>query len=123
MIEQDESERKSIENELRIAKGLPPLDKDSVDGDKTAANGETQTDGSTSPIAAQENPTTSTNEEDTDEEDNDARTDFLLTEAAYILLDAIALSSKPNLPLPDRIAANALAKPPAQNIPASTATP
>ena len=122
MIEQDESERESIETELRIAKGLPPLDKENKDGDKTAANGESQSDGSTSPIATQENASTVTNQEDTGEEDNDARTDFLLTEAANILLDSITLSNSPSLPLQDRVAANALAKPPAKNIPASTAT-
>ncbi|MDA8977721.1 carboxy terminal-processing peptidase [bacterium] len=122
MIEQDESERESIENERRIAKGLPPLDKENKDSDKTAANGESQSDGSTSPIATQENASTVTNQEDADEEDNDARTDFLLTEAAHILLDAITLSNQPSLPLQDRVAANALAKPPAKNIPAPTAT-
>ncbi|MDG2079529.1 MAG: carboxy terminal-processing peptidase, partial [Pseudomonadales bacterium] len=122
MIEQDESERESIENELRIAKGLPPLNKDNNEGDKAAADDVSQSDGSASPIASQENHIPSTNKEDAEEEGNDARTDFLLTEAANILLDAIALSSKPNLPLQDRVAANALSKPPAKNIPASTAT-
>ena len=122
MIEHDESERESIENELRIAKGLPPLNKDNNEGDKAAADDVSQSDGSASPIASQENHIPSTNKEDAEEEGNDARTDFLLTEAANILLDAIALSSKPNLPLQDRVAANALSKPPAKNIPASTAT-
>ena len=82
LIKQDTDARQAIENRYRLAKGLPPLPEEANDSDDEEDNSElTQSDN----------------------KDNDERTDFLLTETAHILLDATFFNQQKNLSLNQKI--------------------
>ena len=112
MIEQDETARETIENTLRLAKGLPILEDEdtdqTVDGpDKKVASlldtADPANPNNTPGKSAIEQKNDSADEEN---EENDPRTDFLLTETANILLDSLALARDLSNGSAKRVAAN-----------------
>lgn len=84
-IDSDKAERKRIETNFRAAKGLPPLEEE--DPTKSVSNDEDLIQASDKTNSQD----TSAELSEEDEKENDPRTDFLLTESAYILLDAIGI--------------------------------
>lgn len=84
MIDEDKSARKALDNELRVAKGLDPLEEEAIE--EVSKENE-----STTEVKATDTSSIITSLEE--EEDEDPRTDFLLNETAYILLDAVKLKT------------------------------
>ncbi|MBT8138670.1 MAG: carboxy terminal-processing peptidase [Gammaproteobacteria bacterium] len=91
MIEADESDREALERALRVAKGLPaepeeePAD-NAGDDNKTLAS-------------------VDVDKQEAGSDEQDPRSDFLLNEAASILLDAISLANGESI-VKSRVAAN-----------------
>ncbi|MBQ77566.1 MAG: hypothetical protein CL692_03185 [Cellvibrionales bacterium] len=89
LIKQDTDARQEIENNYRLAKGLPPLPDAANDSDAEEANSDAE--------AANDSDVGGSKLTQTEEKTNDERTDFLLTETAHILLDATFFNQQKNL--------------------------
>lgn len=105
LIDEDNKARNAIENAHRASKGLPPKPLPGSETDLETANATTSAPESENKgIAAESitadasNASKATNSLDDeakeDDEEADARTDFLLTETGHILLDSISLSQQ-----------------------------
>ncbi|MDG2471684.1 MAG: carboxy terminal-processing peptidase [Pseudomonadales bacterium] len=89
LIKQDIDARQEIENKYRLAKGLPPLPDAANDSGTEEANSDAE--------AANDSDVVGSKLMQTEEKNNDERTDFLLTETAHILLDATFFNQQKNL--------------------------
>lgn len=93
LIKQDTDARQAIENNYRLAKGLPPLPDAANDSGAEEANSDAEA-ANGSDVGSDVGGSKLTQTED---KNNDERTDFLLTETAHILLDATFFNQQKNL--------------------------
>ena len=93
LIKQDTDARQEIENNYRLAKGLPALPDAANDSGGEEANSDAEA-ANDSDVGSDVGSSKLTQ---TEEKNNDERTDFLLTETAHILLDATFFNQQKNL--------------------------
>lgn len=95
-IQQDKDARQLIENRYRLAKGLDPLPEPANDSGNETKDNDALSFKTTDADTLEVNDTDDITGSRTlsDEQENDERTDFLLTETAHILLDATFFNQK-----------------------------